>query len=93
MNLCWISKRCFLLFEDSFCCINVTEIFQINDLEFDIPAIAPPSLESILWDGESEEGSDSASVHSLQSVTSRFRSLLYHCILKGVSSQVASAGV
>lgn len=62
-------------------------------MEFDIPSIAPPSLESILWDIESEEGSDNASVHSIQSVTNRFRSMLYHCILKGVSSQVSSAGV
>ncbi|XP_017773798.1 PREDICTED: vacuolar protein sorting-associated protein 8 homolog isoform X2 [Nicrophorus vespilloides] len=40
---------------------------------------------------ESEEGSDSTSLHSLQSLTLRFRSMLYHCILQGISSQISSA--
>lgn len=68
-------------------------LLKINDVEFDIPPVAPPSLESILWDMESEEGSDSASLHSFQSMTTKFRSMLYHCILQGLSSQISSAGV
>ncbi|CAH1179624.1 unnamed protein product [Phaedon cochleariae] len=67
------------------------DLKEINDLEFEIPHVAPPSLESILWDMESE-GSDSTSLSSLQSMTSKFRSMLYHCILKGLSSQITSAG-
>lgn len=66
---------------------------QLNDLEFNIPYVAAPSLESVLWDMESEEGSDSASLHSFQSVTAKFKSMLCHRILQGLSTQVASAGV
>ncbi|KAJ8967744.1 hypothetical protein NQ317_010805 [Molorchus minor] len=70
---------------------SLLDIKEINDLEFDIPHVAPPSLESVLWDMESEEGSDSASLHSLQSLSAKFRSMLYHCILQGVSTQISSA--
>ncbi|XP_074038726.1 vacuolar protein sorting 8 [Leptinotarsa decemlineata] len=70
---------------------SLLDLKEINDLEFDIPQVAPPSLESVLWDMESE-ASDNASLHSFQSMTSKFRSMLYHCILKGVSSQISSAG-
>ncbi|EFA00812.1 vacuolar protein sorting-associated protein 8 homolog isoform X1 [Tribolium castaneum] len=71
---------------------SLLDIRELNDLEFDIPSVAAPSLESVLWDMESEEGSDSASLHSFQSLTSKFRSMLCHRILQGVSTQVASAG-
>ncbi|CAG9859597.1 unnamed protein product [Phyllotreta striolata] len=70
--------------------LDFKEVLAIEDLECDIPQIAPPSLENILWDLESE-GSDSASLHSLQSMTNKFHSLLYHCVLQGLSSQIASA--
>ncbi|KAL3276254.1 hypothetical protein HHI36_020969 [Cryptolaemus montrouzieri] len=67
--------------------------FRINDSEFDIPPMATPSLESILWDMESEEGSaDNASVHSFQSMETKLHSVLSHCILQGISSQIISAG-
>lgn len=62
-------------------------------MEYDIPAVSTPSLESILWDMESEEGSDNASLHSLQSLTLKFRSMLYHCILQGLTAQISSAEV
>lgn len=67
--------------------------FKINDVEYDIPTVSTPSLESILWDMESEEGSDSASLHSLQSMTLKFRSMLYHCVLQGLTAQITSAEV
>lgn len=67
--------------------------FQLNDVEYDIPTVIPPSLESVLWELESEEGSDNASLHSLQSLNQKCRSMLYHGILQGISSQVSSAGV
>ncbi|RZC37353.1 vacuolar protein sorting-associated protein 8 -like [Asbolus verrucosus] len=71
---------------------SLLDIKELNDLEFDIPHVAAPSLESVLWDMESEEGSDSGSLHSFQSMTAKFRSMLCHRILQGVSSQVTSAG-
>ncbi|CAH0546236.1 unnamed protein product [Brassicogethes aeneus] len=74
--------------DESLLDINIKEI---NDVEFDIPPVAPPSLESVLWDLESE-GSDSASLHSFQSMTAKFRSMLYHCVLQGLSAQITNAG-
>ncbi|KAF5279066.1 hypothetical protein FQA39_LY05744 [Lamprigera yunnana] len=71
---------------------SLLDFKELNDLEFDIPSVAPPSLERVLWELESEEGSDSASLHSLHSITQKCRSMLYHGILQGISSQVASAG-
>ncbi|XP_044759264.1 vacuolar protein sorting-associated protein 8 homolog [Coccinella septempunctata] len=66
---------------------------KINDSEFDIPRMATPSLESILWDMESEEGSiDNASLHSFQSIETKSHSVLSYCILQGISSQIVSAG-
>ncbi|KAJ8948855.1 hypothetical protein NQ318_013508 [Aromia moschata] len=70
---------------------SLLDIKEINDLEYDIPHVTPPSLESVLWDMESEEGSDSASLHSFQSMTAKFRSMLYHCVLHGISTQLSSA--
>lgn len=66
---------------------------QINDSDFDIPEVVAPSLEKVLWDMESEEGSDNVSLQSFQSMTSRFRSMMSHCILQGLSTQIASAAV
>ncbi|KAF5284062.1 hypothetical protein FQR65_LT13608 [Abscondita terminalis] len=71
---------------------SLLDFKELNDLEYDIPSVAPPSLESVLWELESEEGSDSASLHSLYSISQKSRSMLYHGILQGISSQVASAG-
>lgn len=68
-------------------------LLKINDIEYDIPSVTTPSLESVLWDMESEEGSDSASLHSLQSMTLKFRSMLYHCVLQGLTAQITSAEV
>lgn len=65
----------------------------MNDAEYDIPPVVLPSLESILWDMESNEGSDSTSIKSFQSLSIKFRSMLYHGKLQGISSQVTSAGV
>ncbi|XP_030753791.1 vacuolar protein sorting-associated protein 8 homolog [Sitophilus oryzae] len=70
---------------------SLLDIKEINDLDFDIPEVAPPSLEKVLWDMESEEGSDTVSLHSFQSMTTRFRSMMSHCVLQGVSTQVSSA--
>ncbi|KAF7265925.1 hypothetical protein GWI33_020668 [Rhynchophorus ferrugineus] len=70
---------------------SLLDIKEINDLEFDIPEVTPPSLEKVLWDMESEEGSDTTSLHSFQSMTTRFRSMMSHTILQGVSNQIASA--
>ncbi|KAI4471297.1 vacuolar protein sorting vps41 [Holotrichia oblita] len=70
---------------------SLLDIKELNDIEYDIPPAIPPSLETILWDMESEEGSDNTSLHSLQSLMVKFRSLLYHCILQGISAQVSSA--
>ncbi|XP_072393268.1 vacuolar protein sorting-associated protein 8 homolog [Diabrotica undecimpunctata] len=69
---------------------SLLDFKEIDDLECDIPQVAPPSLENILWDMESE-ASDSASLHSFQSMTNKFHSMLYHCVLQGVSSQISSA--
>ncbi|KAK5642593.1 hypothetical protein RI129_008760 [Pyrocoelia pectoralis] len=71
---------------------SLLDFKELNDLEYDIPPVAPPTLESVLWDLESEEGSDSTSLHSLHSLTPKSKSMLYHGILQGISSQVASAG-
>uniref|UniRef100_A0A1Y1MXN6 Vacuolar protein sorting-associated protein 8 central domain-containing protein n=2 Tax=Photinus pyralis TaxID=7054 RepID=A0A1Y1MXN6_PHOPY len=71
---------------------SLLDFKELNDLEYDIPPVAPPTLESVLWDLESEEGSDSTSLHSLHSLTQKSKSMLYHGILQGISSQVASAG-
>ncbi|CAG9761725.1 unnamed protein product [Ceutorhynchus assimilis] len=70
---------------------SLLDIIELNDLEFDIPEVAQPTLEKVLWDMESEEGSDTVSLHSFQSMTSRFRSMMSHCILQGVSTQISSA--
>ncbi|XP_066148153.1 vacuolar protein sorting-associated protein 8 homolog isoform X1 [Euwallacea fornicatus] len=70
---------------------SLLDLREINDLDFDIPEVAPPTLEKVLWDMESEEGSDTTSLHSFQSMTARFRSMMSHCILQGVSTQISSA--
>ncbi|KAJ8915765.1 hypothetical protein NQ315_004577 [Exocentrus adspersus] len=70
---------------------SLLDLKEINDVDLDIPDAAPPSLESVLWDMESEEGSDSASLHSFHSISMKFRSMLSHCILQGVSAQLNSA--
>ncbi|XP_065161410.1 vacuolar protein sorting-associated protein 8 homolog [Atheta coriaria] len=70
---------------------SLLDIKELNDAEFDLPSTTLPSLESILWDMESEEGSDNQSIHSLQSLTMKLKSMLYHCILNGISTQVTSA--
>ncbi|XP_060519247.1 vacuolar protein sorting-associated protein 8 homolog isoform X1 [Cylas formicarius] len=70
---------------------SLLDLKEINDLEFEIPEATLPSLERVLWDMESEEGSDSASLYSFQSMTARFRSMLFHCVLQGVSNQLSSA--
>ncbi|KAK9877821.1 hypothetical protein WA026_020057 [Henosepilachna vigintioctopunctata] len=65
---------------------------KINDSEFDIPSVATPSLESILSDMESEDGSiDNASLNSFQSTDMKLHSVLSHCILQGITSQITSA--
>ncbi|KAK4877325.1 hypothetical protein RN001_009831 [Aquatica leii] len=74
------------------CDTSFLDFKELNDIEYDIPSVAAPSLESVLWELESEEGSDSASLHSLHSLSQKSRSMLYHGILQGISSQVASAG-
>ncbi|XP_045462002.1 vacuolar protein sorting-associated protein 8 homolog [Harmonia axyridis] len=77
--------------EDTDSLLDIT--LKINDSEFDIPPIATPSLESILWDMESEEGSvDNASIHSFQSMETKSHSVLSYCILQGISAQITSAG-
>ncbi|KAL1516971.1 hypothetical protein ABEB36_000796 [Hypothenemus hampei] len=70
---------------------SLLDLKEINDLDFDIPEVVPPTLEKVLWDMESEEGSDTTSLHSFQSMTSKFRSMMSHCILQGVSTQISSA--
>nr|XP_022909917.1 vacuolar protein sorting-associated protein 8 homolog [Onthophagus taurus] len=70
---------------------SLLDIKELNDVEYDIPPVAAPSLETILWDMESEEGSDNTSLHSLQSLMVKLRSMLYHCVLQGISTQVTSA--
>lgn len=72
---------------------SLLDFKEIDDLEFDIPEVAPPSLETVLGDLESEEGSssDTVSLHSVHTMTVRFRSLMSHCILQGVSTQISSA--
>ncbi|XP_057657195.1 vacuolar protein sorting-associated protein 8 homolog isoform X2 [Diorhabda carinulata] len=69
---------------------SLLDFKEIDDLECDIPQVAPPSLENALWDLDSV-GSDSASLHSFQSMTNKLHSMLYHCVLQGVSSQITSA--
>lgn len=56
--------------------------------------MATPSLESILWDMGSEDGSiDNASLHSFQSIETKSHSVLSYCVLQGISAQITSAGV
>lgn len=62
-------------------------------MEFGIPPVVPPSLERVLWDMESEEGSDTASLHSFQSIAAKFKSMLCHRILKGITTQITTAEV
>ncbi|KAH1010884.1 vacuolar protein sorting-associated protein 8 homolog isoform X1 [Dendroctonus ponderosae] len=70
---------------------SLLDFREINDFDFDIPEVAAPTLEKVLWDMESEEGSDTTSLQSFQSMTSRFRSMMSHCILQGLSTQISSA--
>lgn len=67
------------------------DIKEINELEFDIPYIAPPPLESILWDVESEEGSDCASLQSFQSASYTTHYMLFNSVLDGITTQINSA--
>ncbi|VEN47939.1 unnamed protein product, partial [Callosobruchus maculatus] len=69
---------------------SLLDFKEINDLEFNIPHVSPPSLESVLWDMESE-GSDNASLLSFQTMSHKFRSMLCHNILQGISAQISSA--
>nr|CAI5833791.1 unnamed protein product [Callosobruchus analis] len=69
---------------------SLLDFKEINDLEFNIPHVSPPSLESVLWDMESE-GSDNASLLSFQTMSHKFRSMLYHNVLQGISAQISSA--
>lgn len=55
---------------------------------------ATPSLESVLWDLENDEKSnDSGSVYSMPGVIPKLNSVLNHCILQGITTQIVSAGV
>lgn len=64
-------------------------------MEYDIPPVeTTPSLESVLWDLENDEKSnDSGSVYSLSGVTPKLNSVLNHCTLQGITTQIVSAGV
>lgn len=55
---------------------------------------ATPSLESVLWDLENDEKSnDSGSVYSMPGAIPKLNSVLNHCTLQGITTQIVSAGV